>query len=252
MAEAEGLFGSAPGSPRPAAAAPASTAARREKLYIYDAAAVQALNPYGSSQFTGESTKSVWAMVSKGSRKAAFHSELAAKDNWRVGVGISRTAETLLEGIAQLQTDNMKKVLRPEILKLAVDEATALEPYLHILNFGKGSEKEAVTASLSGMKRRKVSTAAAPPAIAEVEEAADKLREWLQKGASPLRGILAILAANGALWGAHVAEKVARAAVLHKPLESPQLRAAVVARRKEPAAASSSATGADDARGLLS
>ena len=32
----------------------------------------------------------------------AFHSELASPEDWRAGVGLSRTAETLLAGIEVL------------------------------------------------------------------------------------------------------------------------------------------------------
>ena len=37
---------------------------RRDKLFVYDAAAVQALNPYGSSQFTDSAPEEVWNMGS--------------------------------------------------------------------------------------------------------------------------------------------------------------------------------------------
>lgn len=33
---------------------------RQSKLFVYDAAAVQALNPYGSSQFTDSAPEEVW------------------------------------------------------------------------------------------------------------------------------------------------------------------------------------------------
>ena len=136
---------------------------RRDKLFVYDAAAVQALNPYGCSQFTDSAPEEVWNMVTKGNNRAKFHSELASDDAWRIGVGISRTAETLVEGIQMLKTDNMAKLLKPEPLKLALDEATALQPHLEILNFGKGSEKDAGPGNLASLKRRRLDDAVAPP-----------------------------------------------------------------------------------------
>ena len=233
------------------AADPKTPTERRDKLFVYDAAAVQALNPYGCSQFTDSGAEEVWNMVIKGNNRAKFHSELASDDAWRIGVGISRTAETLLEGIQVLRTDNMAKLLKTEPLKLALDEAAALQPHLEVLNFGKGSEKDSGPGNLASLKRRKLDTAAAPPSKEAVTEAADALRAWLQKNSSPLRAIFMVLAGSGALWAAHVAEKVARAAIIHKPLEGPAMRKAVLARRKEPAAGASSSAAADDASGLF-
>lgn len=183
---------------------PPASAERRQKLYNYDAAAAQALNPYGASTFTTTTTEDIWKMVSKGSRKAAFHSELAAEDKsaedkFRIGVGLSRTAETLLEGIKMLDDEYTVRVLKPEILKLAKDEAEELQPHLEVLNFGKGSEKEAAAGTLSSVKRRKVTTAVAAPDDATVSHATDKVREWLCKGQSPLRTFWAIMTGNGTI-----------------------------------------------------
>lgn len=250
-----GLFANAQAPPSPTGTAatrpgPAS-AERRQKLFNYDAAAAQALNPYGPSEFSKIGTEEVWKMVSKGSRKAAFHSEFAAEDKFRVGVGLSRTAETLLEGIKMLDDEYTVMVLKPEVLKQAKEEAEQLQPDLEVLNFGKGSEKEAAAGTLSSVKRRKVTTPVAPPDGASVRQAAERFRDWLCKGQSALRSIFAIMAGNGTWWAAHVAEKVARAAVLHKPLEAPAFREAALARRKEPAATSgSAAAAADDFSGL--
>ena len=46
------------------AADPKTPTERRDKLFVYDAAAVQALNPYGSSQFTDSAPEEVWNMGS--------------------------------------------------------------------------------------------------------------------------------------------------------------------------------------------
>ena len=56
---------------------------------------------------------------------------------------MSCTAETLLEGIKMLEDERTVKVLKPEVLKLAKDEADELKTHLEVLNFGKGSGKEA-------------------------------------------------------------------------------------------------------------
>ena len=234
-----------------AAGAEASTE-RRDKLFVYDAAAVQALNPYGCSQFTDSSAEEVWNMVIKGNNRAKFHSELASDDAWRIGVGISRTAETLLEGIQMLRTDNMAKLLKAEPLTLALEEAAALQPYFGGLELrqglGKGRQPgqsgqpqtsqagRCCSAALKGSRRR---SSRRPACLAAAEQL-------------PLRAIFVVLAGSGAFWAAHVAEKVVRAAIIHKPLEGPAMRNAALARRKEHAAGTSSSAAADDASGLFS
>lgn len=253
--DARGLFDSLSAAPKsPGGTTTRGAAAeRRDKLYPFDAAAVQCLNPYGQSQFTAETTSRVWDMINKGSKRVRFHSELAATESYRVGVGLSRTAETLKEGIASLQDETMKRVLNQELLDKALEEANTLLPHLEALNFGKGSETGSETATLSALKRRKVESAVAPPSEETVKAAADALRDWLQKDGSPLRGLLSVLAAGGSIWSAHVAEKVARSAVLHKPLEGPAMREAALARRKAPAQQQSTgASGSKDAEGLFS
>ena len=42
-----------------------------------------------------------------------------------------------------LEDERTVKVLKPEVLKLAKDEADELKTHLEVLNFGKGSGKEA-------------------------------------------------------------------------------------------------------------
>ena len=89
----------------------------------------------------------VWKAASDGNKGCVFHTELAAQENtggdYRVGVGISRTAGTLLAAIEQLRDTDVAKIIRPEVLQKADLEAKALEPYLAILNAGKGSEESA-------------------------------------------------------------------------------------------------------------
>ena len=105
-----------------------------------------------------------------------------------------------------LQSENFAAVLKPEDRKQALDEAELLKPHLEVLNFGKGSEKEATTGTLSQLKRRKITAAAAAPSQEAVKAAADAVHTWLQKDMSPLRAMLSILAGSGAIWSAHVAK----------------------------------------------
>ena len=103
--DASGLFSNsaAPGSPTPGSSV--GPASRREKLYWYDSVACQMLNPYGDSAFTDQSTEAVWRAAAQGNKRVAFHTELAAADEWRQGVGISCSAEALLASIRTLETE---------------------------------------------------------------------------------------------------------------------------------------------------
>jgi hypothetical protein len=142
-ADAAGLFGdgSVPRSGSPRAGAGGAKVIRRVKLYNYDSVASQVFNPYGPSNFTGLDPSVIFKAAAKGNKKAAFHTELAAAadDQWRIGVGVSPTAQSLLAAIEQLNNTQVAQLLNPDILKKATDGAKALKPHLEPLDFGKGS-----------------------------------------------------------------------------------------------------------------
>ena len=72
------------------------TGERRVKLWKTDSVAAQVLNPYGpSSPLRTMDTAALWSCAAKGNKFAAFHTELASTDKGRVGIGLSRHAETL-------------------------------------------------------------------------------------------------------------------------------------------------------------
>ena len=121
------------------AADPKTPTERRDKLFLYDAAAVQALNPYGCSQFTDSASEEVWNMVIKGNNRAKFHSELASDDAWRIGVGISRTAETLLGRHPGAQgPSNMAKLLKSRALEAGIGRSRRVAAPLGSLELWQG------------------------------------------------------------------------------------------------------------------
>ena len=249
--DAAGLFGAAPGSPTMTAGSVAPQG-RREKLYWYDSVASQMLNPYGESAFTEQTNEAVWRAAAQGSKRVAFHTELAAADPWRQGVGISRSAEALLAAIRTLETDNIKKLLKEEHLTAALEEAAGLKPMLERLNQGKGSQGEAKQPTLAQLKKRRLEAESdhMPVSKADMEAAAQAVHKWFQKERSPLRAILAILAGNGTFFAGHVADKICRAAIQHKPLNEAAWAAAAVARSSSQKPTSERAT-ASDTRGLF-
>ena len=87
-------------------------AEKRVKLWKSDTVAAQVLNPYGpSQQLQGMDTKSLWSCCAKGNKYVAFHTELASDDPLRVGIRMSRVAETLVAAITAVMTDARTKLM---------------------------------------------------------------------------------------------------------------------------------------------
>ena len=169
---------------------------RRVKLWKPDTVAAQVLNPYGKSvALETMGTEALWTCSKKGNKHAAFHTEPASDDAGRIGIGISRTAETLLAVIAALREENMGKLLRPEPLAAALREADELEVHLRALNAGKGV----------GTGKGEMSFCRAPQASAptqakatgkDIAEACEVLQKWFSKPQRPLRAVLHLLSSG--------------------------------------------------------
>ena len=252
--DAAGLFAAAPGSPEMGAAQGAS---KRVKLYPYDQIGAKLFNPFGESVITRAPLEDLWKTTTNGSKKVAFYSLLAAdqtKDSWRVGAGISITAQSILAAIEQLELQRFQKVIVKELYEKAMTEATALKPVLEVLNFGKGGEKDTgASSSLSSLKRKKQDSAPAKPMPTEpaVNDAIKKLHDWLQQKQSPLRGLLTIVAGEGTFYAAHCAEKTARACISCKPASVEDWKAAANTRRKSAKPVSEAYAVDDDLQGLF-
>ena len=252
QSDASGLFSQpAPSSPR--ASTVVGEAGRREKLYWYDSVASQVLNPYGATNFSDQTTETVWRAASKGSKRVAFHTDLTATDPWRQGVGISRSAEALLAAIDLLESDNVKQLVKEEPLARAMEEVAALKPHLAVLNSGKGSQGGPKEPTLAQLKRRRTDQTSdtAAHSEAEVRAAATTVYKWLQKENTPLRAILHILAGSGAFFAGHVAEKVLRAAAKYKPFTEDSWVEAAMARNRTQAAPASGNAAPSDSHGLF-
>ena len=250
---ADGLFGAADES-----AAPQAKEERRTKLYPYDSVAALMLEPFGESAVDTMSLAQVWSGTVKGSKRAAYHSHLAAsqeKDAWHVGAGISLTAAALLASIKNLKSSDMKKIIVPTLYDKVMQEAKTLEPTLEALNFGKGSATAAPSSSFRDAKRMKTtattSVTGTSGASIDPEQAAKNFRAWLAQEKSPLRSMLFILAGNNAFYTGHVAELVARAAVACKPMTEEDFVGAVKARMQKPAETPAAGAASSDATGLF-
>ena len=210
---------------------------KRTMLRPWDTTAAQLLNPYGRSDVVSMSLSDIWKAVSEGSTKARFHSELAATEetggNYRVGVGLSRFAETLLVGIGGLADKNIVQLLKEEPLRRAMLEAEALAPSLKILAAGKGRQTgvESSGIGFGKLRKEKAKLKDTPKHTAEeIDAAAKAVYAWLTKPQSPLRAVLSIQSSGGSFYAANIADKVARAWVSQKPASEEDVCAAARAR----------------------
>ena len=216
-----------------------SSEERRTKLMPWDHVAAVLLEPHGRSDIGKLDLGALWSMTAAGSRKAMYHSHLCApvdSDPWHVGAGLSTTAEALLTAISALQGPGIVAVVKPEVLAGALAEAAELEPHLVRLQFGKGSAKAAQNLNFQAYKRQRRqeagrADAGRPQATeGELRASCEYLHEWLSQEESVLRGLLAILGSGGTFYTAQCAEKVARSAVKHKPLDERTMLAGATAR----------------------
>ena len=194
--EAAGLFAPAADVRLSDASVAGGPKVRRTKLYKYDAVASQLFDHHGLSINKSLSTKELWAAAARGSVKAAFHTELAADDStggfYRIGVGVSQSAGTMLTAIQQLRDTDVAMLLNEKWLKVAMVEAADLEPHLRVLNAGKGSEGQAEESSFSNLKKRRISCAQSSScgqtSAEAVKAASEAVHKWLTSKTSPLRG----------------------------------------------------------------
>ncbi|CAE7206666.1 unnamed protein product [Symbiodinium sp. CCMP2592] len=250
--DATGLFG----GDAPEVEVQTAAKERRVKLYGYDSVASQMLEPYGESALDNMSLEQLWKATTKGSKRTAYHSHLAAPqdtDPWHVGAGISMTAAALLASIKNFKSADMKRLIVPELYEKVTQEVAELEPMLLALNFGKGSSNQDAAAGFRDAKRAKTTSGANVIASAvkpmDPVKAAASFRTWLLKEKSAFRSFLFILAGSNSYYTGHAAELVARAAVKFKPMSEQDFTDAVQARMNKPEARSSGE--ACDATGLF-
>jgi hypothetical protein len=176
---------------------------KRQKLRQWDLVPAQALSSMGESGIEQCSLKELWTMVSTGNKAAAFFSEFADSDSTRRGIAISRLSQTIQVSVARLREPTCKKVLTPDLLKRALEEADRLEPHLGMLNGGNN-----VSTQMVGLKKRALAVCKSPE---DVSKAANVLYDWLMQDVSPLRSLIAFMSGAGGWYVAQCHEKTARA-----------------------------------------
>jgi hypothetical protein len=228
---------------------------KRTMLKNIDTVAAKTLDPYGVSIMDEVPAAALWKIVCKGDDWAMFFSEFAADDTnckdplVRVGIGLSRLCEILVNAFAELKTHvGLRKMLKEEVVKKLDAEMDLLLPHLQKLNAGKKSssaEKKDSFKAFKDAKKRKLSEASAPTELtgAQLDESAGVLFEWLQKGTkSNLRMAMSYLSVGGVFFSAHAADKTARAWLTEKqPAVTKEIMVATLkARHGEEAPAASS------------
>ena len=140
MAERSGLS-RASAAASDAASIATSSVEKRPKLFPYDSVPSQLFESFGPGMTSDVNLAQLWKGFGAGNKKAQFHTALAASqddDAWRVGSGLSLTAQSLLAAIDELRDDEMKALIKDEPCKRVIAEADALVPYLRVLDMGKG------------------------------------------------------------------------------------------------------------------
>ena len=176
---------------------------KRKQLRRYERVAAQAFHPEAKAITHSCSLGELWTMASKGNDTVAYFTEWADPTDARRGVALSRLAQSLLVCFSELQKPAYGAVLHPKVAEALASEIKGLLPSLSILNGGKASPGALATLSQP--------SGAGCADEDSVREAAAKLFEWLAAERSPLRQAMALLSAGGVFYGAHTAERTARA-----------------------------------------
>ena len=198
---------------------------KRHQLKNLDTAAAKLLDPYGVSLLDDVDLETLWGVISKGDHYAKFFSELAASESncpdpvYRVGIGVSRFAQTLETAIETwLAQDELRAMMLPAVVKRIDLEANALLPHVKVLNIGKGGPTNQKGDTLSKLKAQRASKdpPKAPPAQGALETAAEKLLEFLGLGTKSNLGMaLSNLSTGGIFYSASAQIKTARAWAAH-------------------------------------
>jgi len=182
-------------------------AAKRQKLFRYDHAAVMLFQPFGISTAHTASLTTLWEFASKGNKKVAYYTEFASNDPLRRGIAISRVAEALSLTIKELQKDEWGKLLEKKVYAALTKEMAKVSEWLLALDFGKRLSTGLGASSSASMAQPK------PASKYNPEEAARALYEFLDSPNSVFRGVLGMLSAGGLFYGAFMADKCARASI---------------------------------------
>ena len=187
-------------------------AAKRAKLKPYDLLPSQVLNAMGESGIQTTSLKQLADVQARGNKAAAYFTELCDENLGRKHIAVSRLSDVQLQtGEKILKTNYYKKYIDSKLYDPAMREFEELRPSFKTL-LGKdvwtADGGQSVSSIIySGISETKNKT--------EVNAAAKRVYDWLQKKESKWRQLQVLLSSGGLFYVASVHERSHRAYIAH-------------------------------------
>jgi hypothetical protein len=190
-------------------------AQKRTKLKSYDQMSAQVLNPNGESGISKTPLPKLAKAMASGNKATAFFSELCDPIKKRKGVAVSRLSEVQLLNGAKLQEDVYKNSISKPLYDAAMKEFRDLEPSFKVLMGKDLSMDDDETTETVGRIAYAANSKGGSRSAEDVNAAAAKVYEWLQKPTSKFRALTALLSGGGLFYVASVHEKCHRAYIQH-------------------------------------
>ena len=186
--------------------------AKRQKLKPYDLLSAQMHNSMGASGVETIGLEKLAIVQAKGNKVAPYFTELCDENEKRKGIAMSRLAEVQLKTGAKLCAPAYKMHINAELYEAAMKEFNVLKPHFEMLmgkdiqtSDGGDTVGSIVYSGMGGDFRNDV----------DVNTAAKKVYEWLQKPKSKWRSLVVLLSAGGLFYTTAVHEKSHRAYIAH-------------------------------------
>ena len=193
-------------------------------LHRWEAAATQALNPYGYAGCFDVSLNTLWEKVSDLPLKVPvpYYTELADRGpdaQERQSVGLSRICQSYGAAMKEIQKPVWKEMIDKRLYDRVIVEVQAIQPSFDYLNAGQ--KKAEGSSSLSGLSYAQNANTEAIKSAKDVEQHAKKVYDWLIVQ-SVLRDFIHHTAGGGALYSGAVNEKILRAFIKAGPISQEQ------------------------------
>ena len=186
--------------------------AKRQKLTNNDLLSAKMHNSMGANNIESIGLDKLAIVQAKGDRVTPYFTELCDENEKRKGIAMIRLSEVQLKTGARLCTPAYKTHINAELYDAAMKEFNALKPHFTMLmgkdiqtSDGGDTVGSIVYSGMGGDFRNE----------GEVNTAAKKVYEWLQKPKSKWRSLVVLLSGGGLFYTAAVHEKSHRAYIAH-------------------------------------
>ena len=181
---------------------------KRRLLKPWDLCPAQLHNSSRPSAIEKAALLNLWKAMSEGHKSCEFCTEYADPEELRQGIATSRLASSGKQAIERLKEPLTKKVIIPEMLKKATDEAEPLYQALCVLD-GAANKSDKLTMSTLGTADAVVKE------NDEVTAAAKVVYKWMQLESSILRSLMQFLGGGAVYYNFQCFENVGRADIKH-------------------------------------